>query len=105
MAGAVSGEAGVGFGPQARLVGKTTLVTGAGRGIGREVALLLAREGAAVVVNDVARTADGASTFAEAVVDEIQALGGSAIADTSDISTMAGGQSAVAAAVGRFRGA
>ena len=76
-----------------RFDGKVALVTGAGRGIGREEAMLLAREGARVVVNDMGGAADGSGTDAgpaQQVVDEITAAGGDAAANTDDISTWAG---------------
>ena len=64
---------------------KVVLVTGAGGGIGREMALLAAREGAAVVVNDLGGAVDGegggSTTPAQKVVDEIQAAGGKAVAN------------------------
>jgi len=78
--------------------GKVALVTGAGRGIGRAEALLLAGEGAHVVVNDVGGAADGSGTDAgpaQQVVDEIEAAGGVATANTSDISTWAGAEALV----------
>ena len=75
------------------LDGKVALVTGAGRGIGREEALALAAAGAHVTVNDVD------ATEAETVVDEIAAGGGQALANTDDVSTWAGAEAAVAAAV------
>jgi len=69
--------------------GRAAIVTGAGRGIGRETALGLARRGARVVVNDYggARTALTAGTIdvAQAVVDEIQSAGGIAVADGSSV--------------------
>lgn len=65
------------------LTGKVVAVTGAGGGIGREIALLAAREGAAVVVNDVAE-AEGST--AVDVAKEILAAGGEAVANTADIS-------------------
>src|SRR4029079_6047172 len=73
--------------------GKVALVTGAGRGIGREEALLLAAEGASVVVNDLGGAADGEGTDvgpAQQVVDEITAAGGTAVANTSNIATWDG---------------
>lgn len=71
------------------LEGKTALVTGAGRGIGREEALLLGAEGAHVTVNDVDRTE------ADAVVAEIVAAGGTARADGHDVSTWEGAEAAI----------
>ncbi len=76
------------------LAGRVALVTGGGRGIGRAHALLLAERGASVVVCDVGAELDGRGrdpTVAEAVVAEIAARGGAAVADGSDISTFAGG--------------
>jgi NAD(P)-dependent dehydrogenase (short-subunit alcohol dehydrogenase family) len=66
------------------LTGRTAIVTGAGGGIGRATALVLARLGSAVVVNDVGRDPDGAST-AEQVVSEIRAAGGRAVANTDSV--------------------
>jgi NAD(P)-dependent dehydrogenase (short-subunit alcohol dehydrogenase family) len=80
-------------------------VTGAGSGIGRAVALGLARAGARVVVNDYGVTVDGrapSSAAAEAVVREIEALGGQAVANAESVATMAGGTSVVETALGRF---
>jgi NAD(P)-dependent dehydrogenase (short-subunit alcohol dehydrogenase family) len=85
--------------------GKVVIVTGAGRGIGREEALLAAAEGASVVVNDLGGGADGAGSDAgpaQQVVDEITTAGGSAVADTSDISSWAGAERLVATAVETF---
>ena len=87
------------------LTGRVALVTGAGRGIGRAHALELARRGAAVVVNDRGAALDGSGadpTPAEQVVTEIAAAGGVALADTTDIASLAGGRSAVARAVTKF---
>jgi len=80
--------------------GKVALVTGAGRGIGRAEALLLAQEGASVVVNDLGGSADGTAgagddSPAQQVVDEITAAGGTAVANTDDISTWAGASALV----------
>jgi NAD(P)-dependent dehydrogenase (short-subunit alcohol dehydrogenase family) len=85
--------------------GKAAIVTGAGRGIGREEALLLAAEGAAVVVNDLGGAADGSGNDtgpAHAVVDEIEAAGGAAVASTHDIATWDGAEALVELAVDRF---
>jgi NAD(P)-dependent dehydrogenase (short-subunit alcohol dehydrogenase family) len=93
------------------LAGRTVAVTGAGRGIGRAVALAAAAEGARVVVNDHGVAADGTAPTSEvalAVVKEIEAAGGEAVAVADDISTMAGGQRVVdtaLAAYGRLDGA
>jgi len=79
-----------------RLAGRVALVTGAGRGIGRGIALGYAREGADVVV--VSRTAADLVQ----VVDEIQAAGGTALALTADVRDEAAVEAAVAAALARF---
>ena len=85
--------------------GRVAVVTGAGRGIGRAYALLLAERGASVVVNDLGGTMEGDGSDdqpAATVTAEIVDAGGAAIADTSDIATVAGGQSLVDAAVDGF---
>jgi NAD(P)-dependent dehydrogenase (short-subunit alcohol dehydrogenase family) len=87
------------------LEGKVAVVTGAGSGIGRGVALGLAAEGARVVVNDYGVTVDGrdpSSAPAEAVVQAIHAHGGEAIASADSVATMAGGRAIVEAALSRF---
>lgn len=89
------------------LEGKIIAVTGAGRGIGRAIALDAAREGARVVVNDYGVSMDGqepASEVAEAVVAEIVDLGGEAVANASSVAEMSGGASIVQSAVDRFGG-
>ena len=76
-----------------RFEGKVAAVTGAGRGIGREEALLLAAEGARVVVNDAGGASDGSGIDggpAHHVVEEIVATGGEALADVNDVSSWAG---------------
>ena len=70
--------------PIKSLEGKVVIVTGAGRGIGREIALLCAAEGAKVVVNDPGGAADGSGSSAapaEEVVEEIKKRGGTAVAN------------------------
>lgn len=84
------------------LRGKVAVVTGAGRGIGRAIAMLMAREGAQVVVNDVGAALDGSGGSeapAASVVSEIKAAGGEAIANTLSISETANGLGIVEAAV------
>ncbi|CAL9464149.1 hypothetical protein SUDANB120_02700 [Streptomyces sp. enrichment culture] len=87
------------------LAGKVVAVTGAGRGIGRAVALSAAAEGAKVVVGDHGvgiAGGDPTGEVAEAVVKEIQAAGGEAVAVTDDISTMDGGSRLVDTALARY---
>ncbi len=87
------------------LDGKAIAVTGAGRGIGRAVALLCASEGASVVVNDYGVTMDGnepTSIVANEVVAEIEAAGGKAVANPSSVTTMEGGASIVQSALDSF---
>jgi NAD(P)-dependent dehydrogenase (short-subunit alcohol dehydrogenase family) len=85
--------------------GKVVVITGAGGGIGRAEALLFAREGARVVVNDLGGARDGSgssSSLADGVVEEIRALGGEAVANHDTVTTAAGAQAIVAAAVAAF---
>ncbi len=85
--------------------GRVVLVTGAGRGIGREHALSLARHGAAVVVNDLGAqvTGDGSDAGpAQAVVEEIAGFGGAAIADGGNVADWEQAQAMVVRAVDEF---
>jgi NAD(P)-dependent dehydrogenase (short-subunit alcohol dehydrogenase family) len=84
---------------------KVAVVTGAARGIGREIALLMARHGARVVVNDFGGGADGAggsAAPADEVVNEIKGRGGQAAASYDSVATMAGGRSIIEAALDHF---
>ena len=84
---------------------RVAVITGAGRGIGREHALLFAREGAKVVVNDLGGSPDGSGTDAgpaQQLVDEIKAAGGEATANTDDVSSWDGAESLVKAAVDAY---
>ena len=87
------------------LDGKVALVTGAGRGIGRGVALLLAKEGAAVVVNDLGASLDGQGVDtgpAATVANEINAAGGQAVANTDSVTDYHAAEGMVQQAVDRF---
>ena len=79
------------------LEGRVAIITGAGRGLGREHALLFAAEGATVVVNDLGEAA-------EAVAEEIRASGGAAVASTHDITSWDGGEALIALAVSELGG-
>ena len=88
-----------------RFDGRVAVITGAGRGLGREYALLLAAKGARIVVNDLGGSMDGQGVDAgpaQAVVDEITALGGQAIASTDSVATPEGGKAIIDAALDHF---
>ena len=90
-----------------RFDGKVAIVTGAGRGIGRSHALLLASEGASVVVNDLGGSSGGEgndATPAQQVVDEIAAKGGQAVANDDSVSSWAGAEAMIQQAVDAFGG-
>jgi NAD(P)-dependent dehydrogenase (short-subunit alcohol dehydrogenase family) len=97
-------------GDELRFDGRVAAITGAGRGLGREFALMLARRGAAVVVNDIGRSRDetryGASSdgadVAQSVVAEIEAAGGTAVANLADVSKDGEAASIVTDAIERF---
>src|SRR5581483_5410996 len=88
-----------------RLEGRTAIVTGGGRGIGRGVALLLAREGANVVVNDYGVNVDGSAPSsgpAAEVADEIRAAGGNAVPNFDTVATVEGGERLIQTALDNF---
>lgn len=87
------------------LDGRVAIITGAGRGIGREHALLFASEGAKIVVNDLGGSMDGSGddrSPAQQVVDEIKGMGGEAVANGDNVAEWEGGQRLVNAAVEAF---
>jgi NAD(P)-dependent dehydrogenase (short-subunit alcohol dehydrogenase family) len=87
------------------LDGRVAIITGAGRGIGREHALLFAAEGAKVVVNDLGGTNDGTGsdlTPAQQVVEEIKAMGGEAVVNGDDVADWEGAQRLVNSAIEAF---
>ena len=88
-----------------RLDGRVAIVTGAGRGIGRSVATLLASEGAAVVVNDLGVALDGSGTDAgpaQQVVSEITEAGGKAVASGADVSDHQAADGLIGTAIEQF---
>jgi len=88
-----------------RLDGRVAIVTGAGRGIGRSVATLLARQGAAVVVNDLGSAVDGSGSDAgpaSVVAQEIGAAGGKAVANGADVSDHAAAEALAGTAIEQF---
>jgi NAD(P)-dependent dehydrogenase (short-subunit alcohol dehydrogenase family) len=87
------------------LDGKVAIVTGSGGGIGREHALAMAKEGAALVINDLGGARDGSGggiAMADQVVDEIKAAGGEAVANYDSVSTVEGGQNILKSGLDAF---
>ncbi len=86
--------------------GKVAIITGAGGGLGRHHALLLASRGALIVVNDLGGSVDGSGGGsagpAQMVVDEIKAAGGEAVADTNSVATPEGGAAIVQSTIDAF---
>jgi NAD(P)-dependent dehydrogenase (short-subunit alcohol dehydrogenase family) len=87
-----------------RLDDKVAVITGAGRGIGREIALMMASEGASVVVNDLGANTDGTGTgkVADDVAAEIRDLGGEAVSNTDSVASVQGGENLVKTAIDAF---
>lgn len=83
------------------LEGRVAIITGAGRGIGREIARCFAKQGARVLVNDLGGATDGTgqSDIAEQVAEEIRAFGGEAVANRDTVATMVGGAAIFQAAL------
>ncbi len=87
------------------LDGRGVVITGAGGGIGREHALAMAKEGAAIVINDLGGARDGTgggSAMADQVVDEIKALGGEAAPNNDNVATVDGGENILKSALDAF---
>lgn len=85
--------------------GKVAIITGAGGGLGRQHALMMAKRGALIVVNDLGGSIDGLGSNASAaqiVVDEIKAIGGEAVADHNTVATPEGGQAIVQTAIDTY---
>jgi NAD(P)-dependent dehydrogenase (short-subunit alcohol dehydrogenase family) len=85
--------------------GKVAIITGAGGGLGRQHALLMASRGALIVVNDLGGSVDGtgaSTSAAQKVVDEIKAAGGEAVADTNSVATPEGGEAIVQSAIDAY---
>ena len=85
--------------------GKVVIITGAGGGLGRQHALMMAKRGALIVVNDLGGSIDGVGSNASAaqiVVDEIKAIGGEAVADHNTVATPEGGQAIVQTAIDTY---
>lgn len=85
--------------------GKVAIITGAGGGLGRQHALLMASRGALIVVNDLGGSVDGtgsSSSAAQQVVEEIKSAGGEAVADTNSVATPQGGEAIVQTAIDSF---
>ncbi|MBD8032350.1 SDR family NAD(P)-dependent oxidoreductase [Solibacillus sp. Sa1YVA6] len=89
----------------ANLKDKVAIVTGSGRGIGRDIALLLAKEGAKVVINDLGGGSDGQGNdtkIADEVVEEIQALGGEAVANYDSVADYESASNIIDTALSKF---
>jgi NAD(P)-dependent dehydrogenase (short-subunit alcohol dehydrogenase family) len=84
------------------LDGKVAVITGAGAGLGRAYAMLLAKEGAAIVVNDFAGVGADGMTAAQRVAAEIESAGGRAVASHWDVGTVAGGEAILKDALDAF---
>ncbi|MDD5190870.1 MAG: SDR family oxidoreductase [Dehalococcoidales bacterium] len=88
-----------------RLKDKVAVITGAGRGVGRGIALLMASEGAKVVVNDLGAAVTGAGASAapaDEVVEEIKKMGGQAVANYDSVATVEGGENIIKTAINKF---